>query len=96
MYVCKWTEELQGMIDYLALAWQNDFFPRILIIRVMTFKFKYLDEFEFIFENNLGAWSGAQELAFYEKNECRKSRASVPLKWTQAGAIYNSSIDLSA
>jgi hypothetical protein len=26
MYVCKWTEELQGMIDYLALAWQNNFF----------------------------------------------------------------------
>jgi hypothetical protein len=65
--VCKWTEELQGMIDYLALAWQNNFFPHILIICGMTFKFEYLGEYEFIFENNLGAWSGAQELAFYEK-----------------------------
>jgi hypothetical protein len=55
------------MIDYLALAWQNKFFPRILIIRGMTFKFEYLGEFEFIFKNNLGAWSGAQELAFDEK-----------------------------
>jgi hypothetical protein len=33
----------------------------------MTFKFVYLIEFKFIFENNLGAWSGAQELAFDEK-----------------------------
>ncbi len=33
----------------------------------MTFKFEYLSEFEFIFENNLGAWLGAQELAFDEK-----------------------------
>ncbi len=33
----------------------------------MTFKFEYLGEFEFIFENNLGAWSWAQELAFDEK-----------------------------
>jgi hypothetical protein len=55
MYVCKWTEELQGMIDYLALARPSNFFPRILIIRGMTFKFEYLGEFEFIFENNLGA-----------------------------------------
>jgi hypothetical protein len=67
MYVCKWTEELQGMIDYLALAWQNYFFPRILIIRGMTFKFEYLGEFEFIFKKNSGAWSWAQELAFDEK-----------------------------
>ncbi len=80
MYVCKWTEELQGMVDYLALAWQNNFFPRILIIRGMTFKFEYLGEFEFIFENILEAWSGAQDLAFDEKNECRKSRPSVPLR----------------
>jgi hypothetical protein len=67
MYVCKWTEELrvQGIIDYLALAWQNNFFPRILIIRGMTFE--YLGEFEFIFENNSGAWSVAQELAFDKK-----------------------------
>jgi hypothetical protein len=67
-YVCvQVDEELQGMIDYLAQAWQNNFFLRILIIRGMTLKFGYLGEFEFIFENNLGAWSGAQELAFNEK-----------------------------
>ncbi len=72
MYVCKWTEELQGMIDYLALAWQNNFFLRILIIRGMTLKFEYLSEFEFIFENNLGAWSGAQEVAFDEKKRMSK------------------------
>ncbi len=23
MYVCNWTENLQGIIDYLALAWQK-------------------------------------------------------------------------
>jgi hypothetical protein len=62
-----WTDELQGMIDNLAKEWQNNFFPRILIISGMTFKFEYLGEFEFIFENNLGAWSWAQELAFDEK-----------------------------
>jgi hypothetical protein len=81
MYVCKWTEELQGMIDYLALAWQNNFFPRILITRGMTFKFEYLAEFEFIFKNNLGAWSGAQELAFDEKKRMSKisCKCTVPL-----------------
>ncbi len=81
MYVCKWTEELQGMIDYLALAWQNNFFPRILITRGMTFKFEYLAEFEFIFKNNLGAWSGAQELAFDEKKWMSKisCKCTVPL-----------------
>ncbi len=52
LYVCKWTEELQGMIDYLALAWQNNFFLRILIIGRMTFRFEYLGEFDFILENN--------------------------------------------
>ncbi len=71
MYVCQWTEELQGMIDYLALAWQNNFFPRILTIRGMTFKFEYLGEFKFIFENNLGAW--AQKLAFDEKKLTTKT-----------------------
>jgi hypothetical protein len=50
MYVCKWTEELQGVIDYLTLVFQNNFFPRILIKCGMTFKFEYLSEFEFIFE----------------------------------------------
>jgi hypothetical protein len=89
MYVCKWTEELQGIIDYLALAWQNNFFPRILIIRGMTFKFEYLGEFEFIFEKHLGAWSWAQELAFDEKNEGRKSRASVPLKVPMSEIFYS-------
>jgi hypothetical protein len=79
MYVCNWTEDLKGIINYLALARQNNFFLRILIIRGMTFEFEYLDDFEFIFENNLGSWSGDQELPFDEKNECRKSRASVPL-----------------
>ena len=33
----------------------------------MTFEFEYLGDFEFIFENNLGSWSGDQELAFDEK-----------------------------
>jgi hypothetical protein len=55
MYVCNWTENLQGILDYLALARQKNFFPRILIIRGMTFEFEYLGEFEFIFENNLGS-----------------------------------------
>ncbi len=31
--VCNWTEDQQGLIDYLALAWQNNFFMRILIIQ---------------------------------------------------------------
>jgi hypothetical protein len=38
----------------------------------MTFKFEYLGEFEFVFENYLGAWSGAQELAFDEKKRMLK------------------------
>jgi hypothetical protein len=50
MCMCNWTEDLQGIIDYLALAWQNNFFPNILIIRGMTFEFEYLGEFELIFE----------------------------------------------
>ncbi len=33
----------------------------------MTFEFKYLGEFEFIIENNLGSWSGDEEHAFDEK-----------------------------
>ncbi len=66
------------MIDYLALAWQNNFFPRILIIRGMTFKFEYLGEFEFIFEKNLGALSWAQELPFDEK----KWRSKISCKCT--------------
>jgi hypothetical protein len=80
MYVCKWTEELQGMIDYLALAWQNNFFPRILIIGGMTFKFEYLGEFEFIFEKIQGPGHGPRSLLLMKKNEDRKSRASVPLR----------------
>jgi hypothetical protein len=46
MYVCNWTEDLNGIINYLALARQNNF---------LTFEFEYLGEFEFIFENNLGS-----------------------------------------
>ncbi len=67
MYVCNWTENLQGIIDYLALAGQKNCFPHILIIRGMTIEFEYLGEFKFIFENNLGSWSGDQKLAFDEK-----------------------------
>ncbi len=67
MYVCNWTEDLKGIINSLALARQNNFFPRILMIRGMTFEFEYLGDIEFIFENNLGSWSGDQELAFDEK-----------------------------
>jgi hypothetical protein len=55
MYVCNWTEDLKGIINYLALARQNNFFPRFLIIRGMTFEFEYLGDFEYIFENNLGS-----------------------------------------
>ncbi len=31
--VCNWAKDLQGIINYLALAWQNNIFPRILIVR---------------------------------------------------------------
>jgi hypothetical protein len=55
MYVCNWTKDLKGIINYLALARQNNLLPHILIIRGMTFEFEYLKEFEFIFENNLGS-----------------------------------------
>jgi hypothetical protein len=72
MYVCNWTENLQGIINYLALAWQKNFLPRILIIRGITFEFEYLGEFEFIFENNLVFWSGDQKLAFDEKKRMSK------------------------
>ncbi len=84
MYVCNWTENLQGIIDYLALAWQKNFFPRILItgIRGMTFEFEYLSEFEFIFENNLGSWSGDQKLAFDEKKRMSKISCKYTFKTT--------------
>ncbi len=72
MYVCNWTEDLKGIVNYLALARQNNFFPRILIIRGMTFEFEYLGDFEFIFENNLGPLSGDQELAFDGKKRMSK------------------------
>ncbi len=85
--MCKWTEDLQGMIDYLSLAWQNNFIPRILIIRRMTFKFEYLGEFEFIFENNLGAWSGAQELAFDEIKRMSKISCKCTFKDFQSQKI---------
>ena len=55
MYVCNRTEDIKGIINYLALARQNNFFQRILIIRGMTLEFEYLGDFEFIFENNLGS-----------------------------------------
>jgi hypothetical protein len=45
MYVCNWNKNLQGIINYLALVWQKNFFPRVLIICRMTFKFEYLGEF---------------------------------------------------
>ncbi len=38
----------------------------------MTFEFEYLGDFKFIFENNLGSWSGDQELAFDEKKRMSK------------------------
>ncbi len=80
-YVCVQLDRRSKRNNQLfGLARQNNFFPRILIIRGMTFEFEYLGDFEFIFENSLGSWSGDQELAFDKKNECRKSRASVPLK----------------
>jgi hypothetical protein len=79
MHVCNWTKDPQGEIDYWALACQKNLFPRILKICGITFEFKYLGEFEFIFQNNLGLESEDQEIAFDEKNECRKSRARVPL-----------------
>jgi hypothetical protein len=37
----------------------------------MTFEFEYLGELEFLFENNLGSWSGDQELAFDEKKSVK-------------------------
>jgi hypothetical protein len=46
----------------------------------MTLEFEYLKKFKFIFENNLGSESRDHELAFDEKNECRKSLASVPVR----------------
>ncbi len=71
---------VQGKIAYLALAWQK-VFPRILIIRGMTFEYECLSEFAFILENNVEEESGDQELAFdNKKTECQKSHASVPLR----------------
>jgi hypothetical protein len=84
MYVCNWTEDLKGIINYLALARQNNFFPRILIIRGMTFEFKYLGDFEFIFENNLGSLSGDQELAFDEKKRMSKISCKCTFKLSES------------
>jgi hypothetical protein len=41
MYVCHWTKDSKWIINYLALVWQTNFFLLILIIRGITFKFKY-------------------------------------------------------
>jgi hypothetical protein len=46
----------------------------------MTFEFKYLGDFEFIFENNLGSWSGDQELAFDEKKRMSKISSKCTFK----------------
>jgi hypothetical protein len=51
----------------------------IMISRGMIFEFKYLVEFEFIFEKVLGSESADQVVAFQEKNRVRKSCASVAL-----------------
>ncbi len=72
MYVCNWTKDLQGIIGYLAIVWQKNFFPRILILHGMTFEFEYLGEFKFIFKYDLGKESGDQELAFHEKKRMSK------------------------
>ncbi len=71
-YVCNWTEDLQGIIDYMALAWQKNLFLRFLIIH------EHFGAFKFIFQNNLGSYIEDHELAFDEK-KCQKSRACVPL-----------------
>ncbi len=92
MYFCNWTEDLKGIINYLALAWQNNFFPRILIIRGMTFIFEYLGEFEFIFENNVGSWSGYQELAFDGKK--RMSKISCKCTFKVVHNLHFSNMDL--
>ncbi len=54
MYVCNWTNDLQGIIYYLALAGQKNFFSCILVICRLTLLLKYLGNFKFILENNLG------------------------------------------
>jgi hypothetical protein len=46
----------------------------------MTLEFKYLGEFEFIFETNQGYESGLQEGAFGEKKRSPRSLASLLLK----------------
>jgi hypothetical protein len=52
MYVCNWTKDSQGIIDYLGLVLQKNFFLSIMTIHGMTFEFGYLGEFKFIFEKN--------------------------------------------
>jgi hypothetical protein len=65
----------------IALAWQKNVIPRILIIRKMTFEFEYLGEFEFIFES---INQGTRSILFMTKNGSPKSRASVPLMYSTA------------
>jgi hypothetical protein len=42
MYVCNWTKDLQGIMDYLAPALQKNVFSCILVLRGMTFEFENL------------------------------------------------------
>jgi hypothetical protein len=49
-------------------------------LRVFTFEYEYLREFETEFENILECESGAHMGSIHEKNRGKKSRATVPLK----------------
>ncbi len=56
----------------------KNFFPHILIIHRMTFKFEYIGKFKFILKNNSGDKVGSTD----EKSRARKSHANVPLSET--------------
>ncbi len=80
MKVNSWTSSQTETTSYNVPTRKKNFFPRIWILRRMTFEFEYLGEFTFKFENFLDPETGSQTGWIDEKNWGRKSRASVPLR----------------
>ncbi len=81
MHVCNWTKDLQGIINYLVLAWQKNFFPHILIMR-NDLQIRISRRIQIILTTNLGRNQGTRSLLLMRKKVCQKSRASVPLRST--------------
>jgi hypothetical protein len=55
----------------------------------MIFEFEYLNESEFMFENNLGQELGTKRMLLMRKNGSVKSRASAPLRLKSSIHVFS-------